>query len=114
MGDNWREQFSVDVVNGRPGNELRFKGEKLVAHYARVGFTEGGDWRIFSLRNDFVPAEKLQEEDDITASIVVPANRLRNINAKYAGPASYQDRRRTPKAACSSGLTTPSIAATTK
>ena len=60
MGENWREQFSVDVVNGRPGNELRFRGEKLVAHYARVGFTSEGDWRIFSLRNDFVPAEKLQ------------------------------------------------------
>ena len=90
MGDNWREHFSVDLVNGRPGNELRFKGEKLVAHYARVGFTEGGNWRIFSLRNDFVPAEKLQAEDDITASVVVPAERLHNVNPKYAGPRSYK------------------------
>ncbi len=90
MGENWREQFNVDVVNGRPGNELRFKGEKLVAHYARVGFTGEGDWRIFSLRNDFVPAEKLQEEDDITASIVVPAARLHHINPKYAGPLSFK------------------------
>ena len=90
MGDDWRGQFSVDVVNGRPGNELRFKGEKLVAHYARVGFTGEGDWRIFSLRNDFVPAEKLQEEDDITASIVVPTERLHNINPKYAGPAGFK------------------------
>ncbi|MGI4787293.1 MAG: hypothetical protein ACRYFS_00440 [Janthinobacterium lividum] len=90
MGDNWREQFGVDVVNGRPGNELRFKGEKLVAHYARVGFTEDGNWRIFSLRNDFVPAEKLQEEDDITASVVVPADRVHHLNPKYAGPSSFK------------------------
>ena len=90
MGENWREHFSVDVVNGRPGNELRFKGEKLVAHYARVGFTTEGDWRIFSLRNDFVPAEKLQEEDDISASIVVPAPLVPNINTKYAGPKSFK------------------------
>jgi len=90
MGDNWRGAFSVDVVNGRPGNELRFKGEKLVAHYARVGFTADGNWRIFSLRNDFVPAEKLQEEDDISASIVVPAERLHSLNPKYAGPSSVK------------------------
>lgn len=90
MGDNWREHFSVDVVNGRPGNELRFRGEKLVAHYARVGFTEGNNWRIFTLRSDFVPAEKLQLEDDITASIVVPAARLHNRNARYDGPAGYK------------------------
>ena len=90
MGDNWREQFSVDVVNGRPGNELRFRGEKLVAHYARVGFTSDGNWRIFTLRSDFVPAEKLQLEDDISASVVVPADRLRNLNAKYDGPAGFK------------------------
>ena len=90
MGENWREHFSVDLVNGRPGNELRFNGEKLVAHYARVGFTEGSNWRIFSLRNDFVPAEKIQEEDDITASLVVPAGRLTNINPKYDGPTSFK------------------------
>ena len=90
MGDDWRAQFSVDVVNGRPGNELRFRGEKLFAHYARVGFTSDGDWRIFSLRNDFVPAEKLQEEDDISASVVVPAERLCHLNPKYDGPAGFK------------------------
>ena len=90
MGDDWRGQFSVDVVNGRPGNELRFRGEKLVAHYARVGFTAQGDWRIFTLRSDFVPAEKLQLEDDITASVVVPADRLHNLNPRYTGPSGFK------------------------
>ena len=90
MGGNWREQFSVDVVNGRPGNELRFRGEKLLAHYARVGFTADGNWRIFTLRSDFVPAEKLQLEDDISASVVVPADRLHNLNPRYDGPSSFK------------------------
>ena len=90
LGDNWREPFSVDVVNGRSGNELRFKGEKLVAHYARVGFTPDGNWRIFSLRSDFVPAEKLQEEDDISATATVPAEKLHHLNPKYAGPSSFK------------------------
>ena len=90
MGDDWRGQFSVDLVNGRPGNELRFRGEKLVAHYARVGFTADGNWRIFTLRSDFVPAEKLQLEDDITASLVVPADRLHNLNPRYEGPAGFK------------------------
>ncbi|MBV9851305.1 MAG: hypothetical protein JO250_16670 [Armatimonadetes bacterium] len=83
MGENWRAHFSVDVVNGRPGNALKFDGERLVAHSMRVGFTEDGSWRTFSLRNDFVPAEKRQAEDDISASLVVPTARLENTNPRY-------------------------------
>lgn len=90
MGENWREHFSVDVVNGRPGNELRFRGEKLLTHFARVGFTADNNWRTFTLRSDFVPAEKLQMEDDITASVVVPAKQLQNINHKYDGPDGFK------------------------
>ena len=90
MGENWREHFSVDVVNGRPGNALKFDGERLVAHALRVGFTEDGSWRTFSLRNDFVPAEKRQAEDDITASMVVPVARLKNTNPRYGAQASVK------------------------
>ena len=90
MGEDWRGHFSVDVVNGRPGNALKFDGERLVAHSLRVGFTEDGNWRTFSLRNDFVPAEKRQAEDDITASLVVPAARLKNTNPKYFAQSSVK------------------------
>lgn len=90
MSDNWRAHFSVDVVNGRPGNELKYNDEKIITHYMRVGFTGDGKWRIFSLRDDFVPAHKLQKEDDITASIVVPAKLLPGTNPKYAGSISYK------------------------
>jgi hypothetical protein len=71
---DWRDKFSVDVVNGKPGNELKYRDQKLVTRYLRVGFEEDGSWRIFSLRKDFAPAAKIQTEDDITASVVVPAS----------------------------------------
>ncbi|MFI5337372.1 MAG: hypothetical protein ACHQ5A_11345, partial [Opitutales bacterium] len=35
-----------------------------------------GAWRVFGLREDFHPAAKVQMEDDITASVVVPASAL--------------------------------------
>ena len=71
-GDNWKEHFSVDILNGQPGNELKYKNKKLVARYLRVGFDEKANWRTFKLRQDFVHATKKQMEDDITASIVLP------------------------------------------
>jgi hypothetical protein len=78
-GENWREHFSVDSINGRPGNELKLKGQKLLTHYLRIGFTPDGNWRIFGLRKDFYPACKIQVEDDITASTVVPTAPLAGL-----------------------------------
>lgn len=75
-GQNWRDHFSVDIINGTPGNELKCDNRKLVSNYLRVGFDQNGSWRTFGLRKDFYPAVKLQQEDDITASVVVPANFL--------------------------------------
>jgi phosphoenolpyruvate carboxykinase (diphosphate) len=85
-GANWREHFSVDLVNGRPGNELKFHGRKLIASYLRVGFDEKGAWRVFKLRQDFVASAKLQMEDDITASTVVPSHSLSGLNPDYNNP----------------------------
>ena len=75
----WREHFSVDIINGTPGNELKCDNRKLVTTYLRVGFDAGGAWRTFGLRKDFHPAVKVQMEDDITASTVVPAALLENL-----------------------------------
>ncbi len=71
-GDNWRAHFSVDRINGNPGNELKCDNRKLTASYLRVGYEADGAWRVFGLREDFHPAAKVQMEDDITASVVVP------------------------------------------
>ncbi len=88
-GQNWREHFGVDIVNGVPGNELKCDNRKLVTNYLRVGFDTDGAWRVFSLRKDFHPAMKLQQEDDISASVVVPPDALRGSGAGVP-PASEQ------------------------
>jgi len=75
-GSDWRQQFSVDIVNGNPGNELKFGDRKLVGTYLRVGLLQKGAWRTFKARQDFAAAVKIQTEDDITASVVVPAAAL--------------------------------------
>lgn len=78
-GAKWREHFSVDIINGTPGNELKCDNRKLVTTHLRVGFDDEGAWRTFGLRKDFYPAVKIQAEDDITASVVVPRNQLQHL-----------------------------------
>src|SRR5690606_15915892 len=39
-----------------------------------------GSWRIYKLRPDFSPADKVQMEDDITASVVLPRERLDGLD----------------------------------
>ena len=75
----WRDHFSVDVINGTPGNELKCDGRKLVTNYLRVGYESNGLWRTFGLRKDYYPAAKIQQEDDITASVLVPASALAGV-----------------------------------
>jgi hypothetical protein len=80
-GKNWRSRFSVEIRDGIPGNELKFDGRRLVSNYMRVGFAPtDGSWRVFGLRKDFHPSFKIQTEDDITAAVVVPSDKLRNLN----------------------------------
>ncbi|MGZ4957248.1 MAG: hypothetical protein ACXV8Q_19295, partial [Methylobacter sp.] len=83
---DWRKHFSVDMVNSHPGNELKFQGRKLIASYLRVGFDEKGAWRVFKLRQDFIASAKVQLEDDISASTVVPVRYLTGLNPDYKNP----------------------------
>jgi hypothetical protein len=85
-GADWRRHFGVDVINGVPGNELKCDNRKLVTTYLRVGFEPDGAWRVFGMRKDFHPAAKLAVEDDISVSVVVPADRLERLNPEYAQP----------------------------
>src|SRR5262249_49666858 len=59
-GEKWREQFSVDIINGKPANELKCHNRKVITTYMRVGFDADGAWRTFGLRKDFHPAAKIQ------------------------------------------------------
>src|SRR5882762_11543127 len=73
-------------INARPGNELKHNAEKLLTHYLRVGYTREGGWRTFTLRSDFFPAEKIQVEDDITASAVAPRGQVPCLPAWVTEP----------------------------
>ncbi|MEZ5301402.1 MAG: hypothetical protein R3F11_12245 [Verrucomicrobiales bacterium] len=67
---DWRERFRVDLISSEPGYELIYRRQRLVMQYLRVGFAEDGNWRTFGLRKDFSCGEKVQTEDDISASVV--------------------------------------------
>jgi hypothetical protein len=82
-GDDWRRFFSVDRINGLPGNELKFRDQTLLGNYLRMGYDPDGSWRIFKLRPDFNPADKVQFEDDITASVVLPCESLHYLDPEY-------------------------------
>ena len=79
-GESWRGHFTVDIINGTPGNELKCDNRVLVTTRLRVGFEPDGLWRTFGLRKDFHPGAKVQEEDDITASVLVPRDRVENLS----------------------------------
>jgi hypothetical protein len=51
-----------------------------------VGFDQKGSWRLFALRKDFIPAEKILAEDDITVSTVAPLSLLKEI-----GPGTFKE-----------------------
>ncbi len=82
-GEDWRSHFTVDTVNGFPGHELKVDGRRVVGSYLRVGFDADGAWRTFKLRQDFMPCEKMSIEDDITASVTVPAAGIEGLNPGF-------------------------------
>ncbi|CAB9521157.1 PPi-type phosphoenolpyruvate carboxykinase [Seminavis robusta] len=79
MGDNWKSHFTVDITNGVPGHELKLNERQLVGSYLRVGHNRDGTWRNYKMRQDFISAAKVQMEDDITASIVVPREQIKGL-----------------------------------
>lgn len=83
-GKNWQDKFSVDTINGTGGNTLKYKNAPVLTSYLRIGFTEDGSWRTFSLRKDFAPSIKLQMEDDITTSVVVPESSVEYLPENLA------------------------------
>ena len=54
-----------------------------MGNYLRMGLDPDGSWRIFKLRPDFNPADKVQFEDDITASVVLPRAQLKHPDPEY-------------------------------
>jgi hypothetical protein len=87
-GDDWRKRFSVDLINGEPGNILRYREQQMLTQYLRVGYTGNGSWRTFGLRKDFIPATKISLEDDITASTVAPTSNLSHLPPGWSLPSA--------------------------
>jgi phosphoenolpyruvate carboxykinase (diphosphate) len=85
-GENWRDHFTVDRVNGTLGHELKYDNQKLIGNYLRVGHDPDGSWRIYKLRPDFFAADKVQVEDDITASAVLPRETLTGLDPRELHP----------------------------
>ena len=82
-GDNWRKFISVDVIDGTAGHELKMFGRRIIGSYLRMGFDEEGKWRTFKVRQDFISTAKIQMEDDITASVVVPTTMMSDSCSCY-------------------------------
>lgn len=78
-GKDWRSHFSVRIINGTEGNALRFEGRTITAGYLRVGYAPDNMWYVHKLRTDFIAAEKLQQEDDISVSITIDSKKLEGI-----------------------------------
>ena len=89
MEDDWRSHFGVDIVNGSPGHELKMGDRSLVGTYLRVGL-DNKRWRTFKLRQDFIAAAKVQREDDISCSVVAPANQLISVGPSLIEAGSYK------------------------
>ncbi|HRK62420.1 MAG TPA: hypothetical protein PLY88_07735 [Candidatus Omnitrophota bacterium] len=85
-GQDWRKHFTVDIMNGYLGHELKLDDRKVVSSYLRVGYEPDGTRRVFRVRQDFTAAQKLQVEDDITASALVPASSIKYLNPEYKNP----------------------------
>lgn len=81
--DNWKTEFAVEMVNGRPGTALRHNNQPVMASYVRIGFSPDGHWYLHKLRSDFIPSYKIQTEDDISATITLPSEKLDNLNPEY-------------------------------
>ncbi|MEA3504328.1 MAG: hypothetical protein U9R32_03935, partial [Bacteroidota bacterium] len=84
--DNWKDYFSTDVINGRKGHELLFNNRKIKASYLRIGFANDNSWYLHKLRADFIASAKIQMEDDISASIVLPTKHFKYLNNDYKNP----------------------------
>ncbi|VAW76564.1 FIG00945414: hypothetical protein [hydrothermal vent metagenome] len=89
-GNSWRDHLSVDKVDGAPAHELKLDDRHIVASYLRVGFDRDSKWRTFKLRQDYIATEKIQMEDDITASVVVPSSCIADCAPARSGEHSVK------------------------
>ena len=81
---NWKDLMSVEIINGVKGTSLIYNNTPVVGSYVRIGFNQKGNWMLNKLRSDFSACEKIQTEDDISASITLPRNQFKDLNSEYS------------------------------
>ncbi|MBP7470720.1 MAG: hypothetical protein KA782_06490, partial [Flavobacterium sp.] len=75
--------MSVEIINGKNGTGLQYNNTPVVGSYVRIGFNQKGVWLLNKLRSDFSACQKIQMEDDISASITLPRAQFKNLNPEY-------------------------------
>ena len=80
---NWKDCMSVEIVNGQNGTGLKYFNTDVVGSYVRIGFNQEGRWLLNKLRSDFAASQKIQLEDDISASITLPRNQFKSLNPEF-------------------------------
>ena len=70
------------------GHELKFDNQKLVGNYLRVGYDPRRLVAHLQAAARFHPADKVQVEDDITASVVLPRDSLNNLDPEVSATAA--------------------------
>ncbi|WP_203256027.1 hypothetical protein [Hyunsoonleella ulvae] len=80
---NWKDMMSVETINGVKGTSLIYNNNPVVGSYVRIGFNQEGNWMLNKLRSDFSASEKIQTEDDISASITLPRHQFKDLNPEY-------------------------------
>lgn len=81
---NWKDCMSVEIVNGQKGTALKYFNTDVVGSYVRIGFNQDGKWLLNKLRSDFSASQKIQLEDDISASITLPRGDFKNLNPQFS------------------------------
>jgi len=84
MGQDWHEYFTVDTCDGAKTRVVRFKSSlnerpvDIKERQFRAGFEEDGkSERKLTMRPDVMPAAKWQEEDDISSTATISANKIK-------------------------------------
>jgi hypothetical protein len=86
----YTDEYNDWLASIPPRHELKLDDRKLIASYLRVGFDREGKWRTFKLRQDYIATEKVQMEDDISASIVVPSKCISSCGPAQDGEHSIK------------------------
>ena len=73
----------MKLLTDKNGTGLQYNNTPVVGSYVRIGFNPKGVWLLNKLRSDFSACQKIQMEDDISASITIPRNQINNLNPEY-------------------------------